>query len=108
MRCIGGKRETLKLNLLNPLVVKYWYFSSGFRNKETVARAKRFSRRWGVTQPCPHFFEGEELEFAAKSRNISGGATILCPHIVTLVTPVLTPDRRNSIPYAQWMDTKWC
>lgn len=76
MRCIGGKRETLKFNLLNPLVVKYWDFSSRFRNKGTEAEAKRFSRRWGVIQPCPHFCEGEELEAAAKSRNISGGTTI--------------------------------
>lgn len=58
VRCIGGKRETLKFNLLNPLVVKYWDFFSGFRNKGTEAGAKRFSRRWGVTQPCPHFCEG--------------------------------------------------
>lgn len=106
MRCIGGKTETLKFNLLNPLVVKYWYFSSGFRNKGTVARAKRFPRRWEITQPCPHFCEDEELESAAKSWNTGGGATILWPLIVTL-SPQPSFQRRNPIPCAQWMDTEW-
>lgn len=52
--------EALKFNLLNPLVVKYWYFflatSSGTLG--TVATAKRFTRRWGSRHPIHPLFVG--------------------------------------------------